>query len=208
MQCERATERGELASAVVQQGHSPIEVEQVIESLLDAELFVADAGLDRRAVLRRGLGAVAAGAVISIMLPEPAAALSVGPPAPAFFNTPGFSVTGTSSSPETPPVIDSLDSATTPLSASSSASVYVASDPSLGSLVWPAAFDAALNDGEGGWVFGVLDIQSEVDFMFSDDATATAAFLAATSFRIDFYDETISPEGRLKLAEAMTAGPP
>ena len=42
MQCERATERGEPASAVVQQGHSPIEVEQVIEHFSLEKGRVAD----------------------------------------------------------------------------------------------------------------------------------------------------------------------
>lgn len=97
--CESVGEREAIARIVASQGYEPLEIDDAIDSMVERELLESVGGFDRRTLLRRGLTATAAGAVLSIVLPDVAAAASAG--SSLFTNTSGYSLTGTAGGPGT-----------------------------------------------------------------------------------------------------------
>lgn len=180
--CERSTDRSELVAVVAAQGHGAGDVDAVIDSMIERELLVTPDGLGRRALLRRGATAVAIGAVLSIALPEPAAALSTGGPAPELLDKPGWSLTGTLAS----GAVVSLDSATTAVD-SQYAVITIPASPDVPALQWFS---------DGSYVFPQFVVADEADFAFSPpvDQASYDAYVNATELRAVFYGLESPPQ--------------
>lgn len=189
LQCDGSCDRGQFVAEVALQGFAVDEIETTIDSLLHLGLLTATGALDRRALLRRGFGAVTVGAVLSIALPEPAAALSTGAPAPQLLNKAGWSLTGTQGGSSE---VLTLDSVTYPSGTPDLqyAVVTIPAQPDIQSLTWESTYDG----GSGTYVFYQFDVQGTASFTFADPSAELTAWLTATELSAVFYGFEATPQ--------------